>query len=173
LEKISFGDPLLVLRQAKIMRTALLNINADKLGKAFESFINNFPYQNQPYNENYFRALFLSAMFFAKMNIRAEDTTSDGRIDTSIYDPKEGYFIIEFKYLHHSNEISKRKQSPATIASIKDEMEKLAILSLTQVDIGKYTSKFMGGGKIYKGVIIVSGHSDVLVKLTEETINFL
>jgi hypothetical protein len=85
-------DPL----KKKIMKE-IYSLDSDGLKESFEFLLARIPYQLHVKNESYYHSVILSWLLAYGFDIKAEDPTSDGRIDATL-ERKDSVVIIEFKY---------------------------------------------------------------------------
>ena len=86
-----------------LMKQAMKQNNVDKMMETVNSYLSTIPYEMQIRNEKYYQTVFYSLFKIIGYYIRAEEQTSDGRIDAYI-ENGNNVFIFEFKLDKSSDE---------------------------------------------------------------------
>jgi hypothetical protein len=152
---------------SKAILEALFVGNEEQMKTSFESFLNIIPYDNVIAHEGFFKVIFHHAVIMLdKHDVYFEEHTSDGRIDVRISDPKYGHFILEFKYVSTNNTDFNDVLIDNREDRLKQEIEKKITDALQQIKERKYSAKFQTGeNNIYHVAVVISGHSDVDIKI--------
>jgi hypothetical protein len=163
----SLADPLLMKIQAQAMVAALIQRQADEFQMAFQSFLENIPWEDYLKSEAYFETLFLMAMIMAGQDCDCQKSVGSGKMDVHLRARDGNDYVVELKFVKAAVKV-KGKEKDLTGEQIQKNMEKALTAAMVQIEKNKYTLKFQGrGNKIYKAALAVSGNLDVRLVLEE------
>jgi hypothetical protein len=165
---------------AKTLHKALSQKNARDIETSFRKFLSSVSLQLHNPKESYYQTLFMFAMTLVNQSIKVEEASGEGFLDASMDIPGIGVFIIEMKYLKEKDQDTEDKVTEDKVTKgkvtkvimteeeINDELNKLTLEALRQIDKKKYADKYCTPGKkVYKVALVVYQRSTVKAVIEE------
>ncbi|MDR1608911.1 MAG: ATP-binding protein [Deltaproteobacteria bacterium] len=178
--KTSFKTISKLKAHAEVLHKALSQKNARDIETSFGKFLSSVSLQLHNPKESYYQTLFMFAMTLVNQSVKVEEASGEGFLDASVDIPGIGVFIIEMKYLKAKDQdtedivtddkVTKGKVTKVimTEEEINDELNKLTLEALRQIDEKNYADKYCTPGKkVYKMALVVYKRTTVKAVIKE------
>ncbi|MDR1084164.1 MAG: ATP-binding protein [Deltaproteobacteria bacterium] len=168
--------------KAKLILQAILEKDALKAAKEFNSFMASFSYSlHLPY-EAYYMTLFYFVFNLTKQNLLRQESVSGGILDCALEAPNGEIFVFEMKYARSAKKV--KAASPAAdnnekpVKSFKKiklsrpeisrTLGKAVKAAMKQIEDNKYPAKYWQPGRtVYQVAIAVCGSDNVRFSFKE------
>jgi biotin-(acetyl-CoA carboxylase) ligase len=105
------------------LRVALLDRDAEKVGRFFTSQFSRVSYHQRPHDEGTFHSL-VQVMFFAtEFDVQSEVPGATGRLDLILKLPHDVYVIMELKYIAGKKNLTENETNTVLANLAKTELE--------------------------------------------------
>jgi hypothetical protein len=168
--------------KAKLILQAILEKDALKAAKEFNSFMASFSYYlHLPY-EAYYMTLFYFVFNLTKQKLLSQESVSGGILDCALEAPNGEIFVFEMKYAHstkkikdtspardnNENSVKSFKKVKLSQPEVSRALDKAIDAAMKQIEDNKYPARYRQTGRtVYQVAIAVCGKDNVRFSFKE------